>query len=464
MATNKALTCGNAPLSAAQLSGRLDEVLVKFRQQLDAMVDSVGAKGLQAASFRELTSCLRASSAAAALEVLVAIVESADVASPTIERDGRSFRFRGSVPKQWLTPFGLATIERRYYASDGGGVVPLDAMCGMTGRFMTPEVEEMVAFASSAMTPCEVEQILQKMLPAAPSTTAIKRTIGDVGDFFEEHKALVDEQVATKAPLDADGPALVVSWDGVMVPVREPEKTTWKEAGVGRVSVYGALDEEDGRPPLLDSRCFARMPESGMKTLIDDIVSCVATTRAQRPIERVAVICDGKDAIWKAAKKRRELDGSIFILDFYHASQTLAGAANAIFGDGTSEARRWFEQRREQLLVDPDALPNLLRALRRYQRILPAQSDACDVVRRAIAHFKKNRRRMEYTEFVAQGLPIGSGHVESAAKNLVAQRLKRSGMRWSCEGGQRVLNIRTRVKEDRWDVAWEAYITARAAA
>ena len=84
------------------------------------------------------------------------------------------------------------------------------------------------------------------------------------------------------------------------------------------------------------------MPEAGMKTLIDEIVSCVATTRAQRPIERVAVICDGKDSIWKAAASCRELDGSVFILDFYHASQTLAGAANAIFGDRTPEARRWF--------------------------------------------------------------------------------------------------------------------------
>jgi hypothetical protein len=464
--TNTILTRGNAPLSAARLSEQLDEEVVKFRQQLGEMVDSVSASGLGPNSFREFTSSLRASTAAVALDVFVSVAEAADVCRPTIEQAGQTFRFRGSVPKQWLTPFGIATVTRRYYASDDrhGSAVPLDEACGMTDRFMTPEVEEMVAFASSAMSPGEVEQLLTKALPAAPSTTAIKRTIRDVGDFFEEHKAAVEKHVAATAPLNSEGPALVVSWDGVMVPVREPSKTTWKEAGVGRVSVYGDPDEKDGRPPLLDSRCFARMPESGMHTLIDDIARCVATTRAQRSIERIAVICDGKDAIWKAAEKCRELDGSIFILDFYHASQTLAGAANAIFGDGTSEARRWFEQRREQLMVDPNALSKLLRALRRYQRLLPAESDACDVVRRAIAHFKKNRRRMRYADFLAQGLPIGSGHVESAAKNLVAQRLKRSGMRWSCVGGQRVLNIRTRVKEDRWAVAWDAYVSARAAA
>ncbi|MBK8974908.1 MAG: hypothetical protein IPM29_03200 [Planctomycetes bacterium] len=56
----------------------------------------------------------------------------------------------------------------------------------MTDRFMTPEIEEMVAFACSALTPCEVEQLMTKALPVAPSSTAIKRVIRDVGDFFEK--------------------------------------------------------------------------------------------------------------------------------------------------------------------------------------------------------------------------------------------------------------------------------------
>ena len=98
MQTNTILTHGNTPLSAACLSERLDEVLVKLRQELDQMVDSVGASGFGPESFREMTSSLRASTAAAALEAFVAVVEAADVASPTIERDRRVLRFRGSAP------------------------------------------------------------------------------------------------------------------------------------------------------------------------------------------------------------------------------------------------------------------------------------------------------------------------------------------------------------------------------
>lgn len=99
MLINQVLTCGNAPLSAAQLSGPLDEVLVKFRRQLDEMVDSLGASGLRPTAFREFSSALRASSAAAALDVLVAVLQAADGDSPTVEADGRTFRFRGSHRK-----------------------------------------------------------------------------------------------------------------------------------------------------------------------------------------------------------------------------------------------------------------------------------------------------------------------------------------------------------------------------
>lgn len=420
--------------------------------------------GLSPTSFESLTSGLRAASANAALSAMVTVIESMDEHRTAVVVDGEPCRFKGVAAKQWLTPFGLATVKRRYYASasGAGGVVPLDAQCGMTSRFMTPEVEEMVAFACSAMTPCEVEQIMAKALPTAPSSTAIKRVVHDVGEFIEDNHSAIEERIERDAPL-LEGANLVVSWDGVMVPVRGEKQTTWKEAGVGRVSIYDSPSADEPKPKLQDSRYLARMPESGMTSLIDQVAKCVADARAHRSFDHVAIICDGKDSIWNTAKNRPEFEGAVLILDFYHASQGLSAAANAIFGEDTPEAARWFERRRQQLLLTDDGVDNLLRALKRYERILPDESESHDVVRRAIKHFRKNRLRMKYSAFISMGLPIGSGHIESAAKNIVAHRLKRSGMRWSCEGGQRVLNLRALVKDGRWSAAWRENLERRAA-
>jgi hypothetical protein len=72
----------------------------------------------------------------------------------------------------------------------------------------------------------------------------------------------------------------------------------------------------------------------------------------------------------------------------------------------------------------------------------------------AIEYFRRHKRRMRYAEFLARGLPIGSGPVEAAAKNIVQARLKRSGMRWTRDGGQHVLDLRAFLKSDRWEPMW----------
>jgi len=44
------------------------------------------------------------------------------------------------------------------------------------------------------------------------------------------------------------------------------------------------------------------------------------------------------------------------------------------------------------------------------------------------------------------------------------QQSQRSGMRWSCEGGQNILTFRTLVKSQRWEDAWQQYKTFAKAA
>lgn len=49
---------------------------------------------------------------------------------------------------------------------------------------------------------------------------------------------------------------------------------------------------------------------------------------------------------------------------------------------------------------------------------------------------------------------------DAYAKNIVEARLKRSGMRWSREGGQHVLDLRTYLKSKRWAPMWDTLLEA----
>jgi hypothetical protein len=67
---------------------------------------------------------------------------------------------------------------------------------------------------------------------------------------------------------------------------------------------------------------------------------------------------------------------------------------------------------------------------------------------------------MEYGQFRAAGLMIGSGPVQAACKVVVGQRLKRAGMRWRAAGADAVLAARAAVLSGQSHLVAEA---ARAA-
>jgi 2-phosphoglycerate kinase len=82
------------------------------------------------------------------------------------------------------------------------------------------------------------------------------------------------------------------------------------------------------------------------------------------------------------------------------------------------------------------------------------ETDARWVAHRNVGYFEENRSRMDYPTYRARGLPIGSGVVESSCKHVVADRMKRTGMRWDEDGAESVLALRSLDLNHRWDSLW----------
>lgn len=73
----------------------------------------------------------------------------------------------------------------------------------------------------------------------------------------------------------------------------------------------------------------------------------------------------------------------------------------------------------------------------------------------AVSYFQNNHKRMQYMVFREDGFPIGSGMVESAAKQFKA-RFTGPGMRWSRDGLQRLIPIRSSVLSDSFVPLWDS--------
>ena len=407
------------------------------------------------------------------------LAQACESASETMVSDGQVYRFKQVVDKEWMTLWGKVKVPRRLYQADRGGPsrVLLDERCGMAGRFMVPELERVTAFLGARLVPAEVEDSLGEMLPEPPSRTAIQHVLSTVGQCAEEGSGQLELALEAVVPLDAKGDTLVVSWDGVTVPLREPAPkrgrpaerpmatdtqpapTAWKEAGVGMVASYMTpLDPALEEPERLDVRYAARMLETKMTTLINGLVEQTARALQRGGYHERVVLAAGKREIWRMVDEHAVFDDFTRILDFYHAAQHLSMAAEHLFGKSSAKADRWYRSWRHKLRHAPGAVDGLIRSLRYHHRKLGKRSPRYRQTTGELGYFRNNRDKMDYARYHASGLIISSGPVEAAAKTIVGHRLKRSGMRWTRKGGQQILNLRVQVQSKRWEAFWNWYL------
>ena len=64
-------------------------------------------------------------------------------------------------------------------------------------------------------------------------------------------------------------------------------------------------------------------------------------------------------------------------------------------------------------------------------------------------------RHLDYARYRQEGLPIGSGCMESACKWLIQQRFKGVGMRWSESGLNHLLHLRLAWTNERFESLFE---------
>ena len=59
---------------------------------------------------------------------------------------------------------------------------------------------------------------------------------------------------------------------------------------------------------------------------------------------------------------------------------------------------------------------------------------------------------MPYDAYLAMGLPVGAGVVESACGSVVTPRMEGAGKRWSLEGAEAMLALRSRKQSHDYDL------------
>jgi hypothetical protein len=387
---------------------------------------------------------------------------------------GQWYRRRFKSPNRTIaTLFGTITLWRMLYQPVQGGersITPLEMRLGLEAGLATPALAERVARASVGGTQSAVLASLKHDHGVCFSVASLRAVLGQVAAGMEAHRQ--HAQVAHVLKLleqafqsrGSRKPVLAVGRDGLMLPIRG--QACYREGATATLAVY----DRSGR--RLGTVYLGRMPESGQETLSRQLTALLVAVLAQwtGPLPRLAYITDGgyqQTRYYRRVLKRmchprhpgQRLEWG-WVIDYYHASEYVYKLAEALFRD-VSRAHAWARKMCRWLKAKPRGIYRVLHsaAALRHRRILLGKRG--ERYRDAYNYLRKRIRFLDYGRYRNNHLPIGSGVTEAACKTVFTQRLKQSGMSWTLEGGQWIVDLRVIQLSGVWSEVYQSYLQAK---
>lgn len=203
---------------------------------------------------------------------------------------------------------------------------------------------------------------------------------------------------------------------------RPENKRVWASLLKGKTAVIQEVAEE-----------MARRDPSGCKT-------------------RVA-LTDGERAL--QIQVDRTLNVTL-ILDLLHVLEKLWKAAYVFHAEGSLEADLWVLGRTLRILLGD--VGQVVKGVRQSITKRGLSGTNRKTLEGVAGYLYRNRDRMRYDEYLARGWPIASGSVEGACKNLIKDRMERSGMRWTEQMAEAIVQLRAIYLSGDFDRYWQFHI------
>lgn len=281
-------------------------------------------------------------------------------------------------------------------------------------------------------------EVLEKLAGVAINEAQLYRVTDMYGGILESgiEESKEDSKTLSKADIGRDE-VVYAEIDGSMIFTDDK----WREVKVGRLFEQNACSKstsKDRNGRIEQSQYVAYLGNYQEFARRFDLV----LSPYSHLDKRLVFITDG--ALWIKNWIKENYPDATQILDLYHVKEHLGRFAD-LTQSTTSEKQKWLEEQGERLIQGE--LSNVIISVQAF--ILTSLS-ARQEQDKLVNYLSENEYRMQYKDYIEQGLFVGSGAIESAHRTVVQCRLKRSGQRWSIRGAQNMLNLRTAFMSDKW--------------
>ena len=341
----------------------------------------------------------------------------------------------------WRTRFGPVKIQEQTYRH------------GRTRKLLRP-------FSKAASVTCRGYSLgLQRVLTDFGADHSFAQATAKVKEHYlidipasaarfytHKHAAQIQQGQPQTASLPAGGVAQVIAEaDGCMIPIvkisakgpkdrRKRRQLDWQEARLSLAYRAGSLEKH--------YQATLQSVEAAGAQLLE----CAKRAGAGQK-SRVHCVGDGAGWIVRQVEERFGEQGR-YLIDFYHVSEYLAKAAEAI----TSAPDKW--RRRQQERLKKNRVEKVLDELTLHLEEEEYEEGQAPV--RGCWRYLSNRLNyLDYQGAMAAGLPIGSGEVESGNRSVIQARLKRSGAWWKEENAEAMLALRALRASGEWHSYWD---------
>lgn len=373
---------------------------------------------------------------------------------------GKTARYVERRPKTFTSALGPITLKRAYFHCEqcNEGFCPRDHSLGFEKSSLSPHVLRMVGLVGARVSFEEGHDLLRELSGINVPTKQVERGAESLGgEIFDYERLTVEAETEREVPM-----TLYLGMDGTGIPVRKSEVEgrkgkqpdgSAKTREVKLVTVWSAEGRDKDGIPVRDegSVTYSAAIESAATRDTDQEPSKFAkrvlreaTRRRFAKASRHVILGDGAEWIWNLAEDH--FPNAIQIVDRYHANEHIADAAKAIYGTEGELHKEWAHLRCSELKAGE--IDAVLSALEIHS--------VCEAAQDCSQYIRKNRNRMRYAYFHAEGLCTSTAVVESGCKRAIALRLKTGGMFWTVSGANAIIALRCSLISNRFEDFWES--------
>lgn len=390
----------------------------------------------------------------------------------------RLYRQRRLRKRGLKTIFGPIEMARMSYGRRGEkSIHPLDEALQLPARSFSYELQKRMVKAAVQGPFQEVQERIEEISGVSPPKRSVEAVIREAAQDFDAFYA-----ARTPEPSSPAASLLVAAVDGKGIPlVKSPGAPRvvrpgkgWKTQKKKMATVATVFTRqpwvrspeevveslfasgprpltEEVRPRPEHKRVWASLVK-GKAAVIAEVAEEMHRRDPQEEKTHVA-LTDGERALQILVKKQLQV---LLILDLLHVLEKLWKTAYVFHAEGSPEAEHWVRVRTLRILRG--GVSQLVKGLRQSATKRRLRGGKRKTVLGVAGYLYRNRTRMRYDQYLAMGLPIASGAVEGACKNLIKDRMERSGMRWTEPMAEAMVKLRAIYLSGDLDRYWRFHI------